>query len=198
MLFTFFVYQSCAIDLLVICLCKGTVVSLKMLLRVEQSSQTKIMIQISSQQREVVSRIVQVGQEESLLLPTEVSSSEYKLEGKTSTGSVLLLYILTPPLLPPPPSSLSLIDSPLSYHYNMSQLDFQTIIRQQQCYELKSLGLDKRTTLILSNIRELDKELFYKLVYLIQSYRWSVLITVHPTLNNHIQSIRLTYGVYVV
>jgi len=35
------------------------------------------------------------------------------------------------------------------------------------CYELKSLGLDKRTTLVLSNTRKLDRELFYKLVYLI-------------------------------
>jgi len=35
------------------------------------------------------------------------------------------------------------------------------------CYKLRSLGLDNRTTLILSNIRELDRELFYKLVYLI-------------------------------
>jgi len=35
------------------------------------------------------------------------------------------------------------------------------------CYELKSLELDNRTTLVLSNTRELDKELFYKLVYLI-------------------------------
>jgi len=35
------------------------------------------------------------------------------------------------------------------------------------CYELKSLEWDKRTTLVLSNTRELDRELFYKLVYLI-------------------------------
>ena len=35
------------------------------------------------------------------------------------------------------------------------------------CYDLKSLGLDNRTTLVLSNIRKLDRELFYKLVYLI-------------------------------
>jgi len=35
------------------------------------------------------------------------------------------------------------------------------------CYELKSLELDERTTLVLSNTRELDRELFYKLVYLI-------------------------------
>ena len=35
------------------------------------------------------------------------------------------------------------------------------------CYELKFLEWNKRTTLVLSNIRELNKELFYKLVYLI-------------------------------
>ena len=34
-------------------------------------------------------------------------------------------------------------------------------------YELKLLELNNRTTLVLSNIRELDRELFYKLVYLI-------------------------------
>jgi len=28
------------------------------------------------------------------------------------------------------------------------------------CYDLKSLGLDKRTTLVLSNIRELDRDPF--------------------------------------
>jgi len=35
------------------------------------------------------------------------------------------------------------------------------------CYEPRSLGLDNRTTLVLSNTRELDRELFYELVYLI-------------------------------
>jgi len=35
------------------------------------------------------------------------------------------------------------------------------------CYELGPLGLDNRTTLVLSNTRELNRELFYKLVYLI-------------------------------
>ena len=35
------------------------------------------------------------------------------------------------------------------------------------CYKLKSLDLDERTNLILSNTRELDRKLFYKLVYLI-------------------------------
>ena len=35
------------------------------------------------------------------------------------------------------------------------------------CYELKPLELDNRTTLILNNTRELNRELLYKLVYLI-------------------------------
>ena len=35
------------------------------------------------------------------------------------------------------------------------------------CYDLKPLKLDNRTTLVLSNTRKLDRELFYKLVYLI-------------------------------
>jgi len=38
---------------------------------------------------------------------------------------------------------------------------------KHDCYELKSLEWDKRTTLVLSNTRELDRELSYKLVYLI-------------------------------
>ena len=38
------------------------------------------------------------------------------------------------------------------------------------CYELKPLRSDNRTTLVLSNIRELDRELFYKLVYLLYYY----------------------------
>ena len=42
-----------------------------------------------------------------------------------------------------------------------------TLSLNVRCYELKSLGLDNRTTLVLSNTRELDREFFYKLVYLI-------------------------------
>ena len=34
-------------------------------------------------------------------------------------------------------------------------------------YELKSLEWNNRTTLVLSNTKELNRELFYKLVYLI-------------------------------
>ena len=35
------------------------------------------------------------------------------------------------------------------------------------CYGLKPLELDNKTTLVLSNTRELDREFFYKLVYLL-------------------------------
>ena len=41
--------------------------------------------------------------------------------------------------------------------------DYLTLIvdgYKVQCYELKSLGLDKRTTLVISNTRELDRDLF--------------------------------------
>jgi len=38
---------------------------------------------------------------------------------------------------------------------------------KDDCYNLRSLESDDRTTLVLSNTRELDRELFYKLVYLI-------------------------------
>jgi len=56
-------------------------------------------------------------------------SSEYESESETSIGSALPVY--TSLLSPPPPSSSPLpINSPL--HYNMSQINFQEIIRQQQ------------------------------------------------------------------
>ena len=77
-----------------------------------------------------------MGQEEGPLSLTKIySSSEYESETKTSAGSVLPLYTSLPPTPPPPtpppqPSSLP-IDSPPSYH-NMSQINFQEIIRQQQ------------------------------------------------------------------
>jgi len=45
---------------------------------------------------------------------------------------------------------------------------FKEIVGLDNCYELKSLKLDKRTnSCIRVNTRELDRELFYKLVYLI-------------------------------
>ena len=50
-----------------------------------------------------------------------------------------------------------------------------------RCYELKLKVLSNRTTLVLSNTRELNRDLFYKVVYLIYYYQWSVLTTVHPT-----------------
>jgi len=59
-------------------------------------------------------------------------SSEYTSESKTSTGSTLLLYTSSLSLLLPPSLSLSPIDSPLLYHYNMNQSDYPAIIRQLQ------------------------------------------------------------------
>ena len=46
---------------------------------------------------------------------------------------------------------------PISHHSSIEYI----------CYKLKPLGLDNRTTLVLSNTRELDRKLLYKLVYLI-------------------------------
>jgi len=53
---------------------------------------------------------------------------EYKSESETSAGFILPLYTSSPPT--PLPQSPSPIDSPP--HYNMSQLNLQEIIRQQQ------------------------------------------------------------------
>ena len=50
---------------------------------------------------------------------------------------------------------------------NMLGLNTKNMMKWLNCYELKSLESDNRTTLVLSNTRELDRELFYKLVYLI-------------------------------
>jgi len=61
-----------------------------------------------------------------LLLLTEISSSEYKLEGETSIGSALPLYTTLLPSLPP------LLSSPSPITYNMSQINLYKIIRQQQ------------------------------------------------------------------
>jgi len=63
-----------------------------------------------------------VGLEEGPLSHTEISSSsEYESESETSTGSALPLYTSLPPPTPlPPPYS------------NMSHIDFQAIIHQQQ------------------------------------------------------------------
>ena len=46
-------------------------------------------------------------------------------------------------------------------------LDSFITVPSTSCYELRPLELNNRTTLVLSNIRELNRELFYKLVYLI-------------------------------
>ena len=68
-----------------------------------------------------------MGKEEGLLTLTEISSSEYKLEGEISTDSMFSLYISSLPTLPL--ASSSPIDSSSSY-YTMSQHKLHTIIRQ--------------------------------------------------------------------
>ena len=117
---------------------------------------------------------------------TKHINTKYRLFcDQNKSGDIATSYI---PTDQQPANSFTKALSPIKFSLSISAI----------CYELKSLELDNRTTLVLSNTRELDRELFYKLVYLIQSYRWSMLITVHPTLNNHMQSMRPTCGVHVV
>jgi len=67
-----------------------------------------------------------MGQEESLLSPTEISELEYESKAKFSTGSVLLAH-QSPPPTPPPLilPSLTLLSPSL---YNMSQPNYPAII----------------------------------------------------------------------
>ena len=51
--------------------------------------------------------------------------------------------------------------------YIKMKLRGNTVEEQVQCYDLKSLEWNSKTTLVLSNTRELNRKLFYKLVYLI-------------------------------
>ena len=50
------------------------------------------------------------------------------------------------------------------------------------CYNSKLLELDYEVTLYWIT----QQRALYKIVYLIYSYRWFVLATVHPTLNDHV------------
>ena len=69
-------------------------------------------------------------QEKDPLAPTEIdSNSKYESEGRTSTGSTLLLYTSPQPTPPLPSLSLSPLSPPL---YTMSQHGLHAIIRQQQ------------------------------------------------------------------
>ena len=70
-----------------------------------------------------------MGQEEGLLSPTEISSSEYESEAESSVGLVLSAQISQP--IPPPPTPPSLSLSP-PLPYTMSQHDYSAIIRQLQ------------------------------------------------------------------
>ena len=51
-------------------------------------------------------------------------------------------------------------------YYLIDKYTFALTLRSK-CYDLKLKVLSNKTTLVLSNTRELDRELFYKLIYLI-------------------------------
>ena len=70
-----------------------------------------------------------MGQEECPLSPTEILSSEYESEAKSSARLVLLAQISQP--TPPPPTPPSLSPSP-PLPYTMSQPNYPTIIKQLQ------------------------------------------------------------------
>ena len=69
--------------------------------------------------------------------------------------------------------------------------------RNSKKRNIKSRKIDKRERKMLVSKRSITRAL-YKLVYLIYSYRWSVLATVHPTLNDHMYSMRLTCGIHII
>ena len=92
---------------------------------------------------------MQTEQKEGPLTLTKISSSEYESEAESNTELVLL----NQSLLTPPPSSL------LSQSLLPSSLLSQSL-PPSSCYELKPLELNNRTTLVLSNIRELDRDPF--------------------------------------
>jgi len=72
-----------------------------------------------------------VGLEESLLVPTEISSSEYKSEAESSTRLVLLAQEQSLPTLPPL-TPISSLPPPPPPPYTMSQPNYPVIIRQLQ------------------------------------------------------------------
>jgi len=72
-----------------------------------------------------------MGQEKIPLISTKIdSNSEYKSEGKTSTGSILSLYTSLQPIPPPPPSSSLL---PSSYTISQcGQINYKLLAQQEQ------------------------------------------------------------------
>ena len=82
-------------------------------------------------------------------------------------------------------SIMIVMPKPNKESYDSSK-SFQPIVLLNMCYNLKSLELDKKTTLALEKYKRTQQRALYKIVYLIYSYRWSMLPTVHPTLNDHV------------
>ena len=107
---------------------------------------------------QVVSKKYKVGQEESPLILIEIiSSSEYKSENESSTGSSLLpLYISSPPTLSPPLSLPSPIDFSLFYN-NMSQLNINQLLKQirvqqEQIVALQAIITEERRVVAELNV----------------------------------------------
>jgi len=71
-------------------------------------------------------------------------------------------------------------------------------MRDTLCYDLEFKCLSSKTTLVLSNTRELNRVSKTKVVYLIYYSPWSVLTTVHPTLNDHEYCMRPACVVHAV
>ena len=129
-------YQLCAVSPFIANICKRIANVSKILPKVKQSSQIKIIYMFYKtviSNLKVINRQYQVEQEKGLLTLTKIElSNKYKSESEISTSSALLLYILSLPTFLPLLSSLS---SLLLLLYNISQyssINYKQIIQQQQ------------------------------------------------------------------
>ena len=89
-------------------------------------------IKRNRKENEKVKSTVFSSDKESSLVLTEIeSSSDYELEGETSTSSLLFLYTFSPPILPPLSSSTKF---PLLYNIisQLNPIQIEQIIQQYQ------------------------------------------------------------------
>ena len=82
--------------------------------------------------------------------------------------------------------------------YIIEEIVFTIVVklRLPTCYDLKFLELDKRTTLVLENIRELDRVPSTKLPYILL-----LMVCVYycaPYPNDHMYNMRPVYVVHAV
>ena len=129
-------YQLCAVSPFIANICKRIANVSKILPKVKQFSQIKIIYMFYKtviSNLKVINRQYQVEQEKGLLTLTKIElSNKYKSESEISTNSTLLLYILS---LPTFLLLLSSLSSLLLLLYNISQyssINYKQIIQQQQ------------------------------------------------------------------